>query len=124
MKKGIKFLFVAMVLTLSLTVASAKTKTCEIVDGAYYGKDGEEVDKVQYEKECNTHSCEIVGDTYFGKDGKEVSLSTFESECDTTVVSDLPNTASNIELLFVVIGSGLILGTMILSISYRLVSDK
>lgn len=127
MKKGKKLLFAIAVTLLSVSVVSAKSYKCEVVDGAYYGQDGKEVDKVQYETECATHSCEIVGDAYFGKNGNEVSKDTFESECDTTVVTELPNTSSSMsptELIFVLIGAGLILGTTILSISYRRVSDK
>lgn len=124
MKKGIKLLFAVMLMAFSVTVASAKSYSCQVVDGAYYGKDGSEVDKVQYEKECSSHSCEIVGDSYFGKDGSEVSKSTFESECDTTVVTDFPDTASSSDLLYVLIGAGLVLGTVIVSVSYRRVSDR
>ena len=124
MKKGIKVLFVAIALVLSFTVASAKTKVCVIEDGAYYGKDGSEVDKVQYEKECSTHSCEIVGDTYYGKNGNEVTLTTFESECNANVVTSLPNTSSSSNLISIIIGCGMILGVTILSISYRRVSDR
>ena len=125
MKKGI--LLFAVLCLLSINVVSAKEYTCETVDGAYYGKNGDEVDKVQYESECLTHSCEIVGDTYFGKNGDSVSKNTFEKECDATVVSDLPDTGSvvsPIEILFAVMGSLLILITMITSFTYRRVSDK
>ena len=125
MKKGIKvLLFTSLVMVMSLSVVSAKSCKCETVDGAYYGKDGKEVDKVQYETECSTHSCEIVGDTYFGKDGKEVSQGVFESQCNTTVVSELPDTASTSEKLFVIVGSLLVLGTVVFSISYRVASDR
>ena len=34
------------------------------------GKEGFEVEKPVYEKECFKHTCEKVGDSYFGKDGK------------------------------------------------------
>ncbi len=124
MKKGIMVLFTIVAMIMSITFVSAKTYKCETVNGAYYGKDGKEVDKVQYEKECVTHSCEIVGDTYYGKDGKEVSKDTFESVCDANVVSELPDTASTNNMLYIIIGSTIILGTVIFSISYRRVSDR
>ena len=124
MKKGFKVLFVIFALLLSFNVVSAKSKACTIVDGAYYGKDAKEVDKVQYEKECVSHSCEIVGDTYFGKDGKEVTQGTFENQCNVTVVSELPDTASSSDLILIIIGGSLILGSIIVSISYRLASDR
>ena len=124
MKKGMMFLFTILLFALSINLVSAKTYKCETVNGAYYGKDGKEVDKVQYEKECITHSCEIVGDTYYGKDGKEVNKATFESVCDANVVDQLPDTASTNNMLYIIIGSTIILGTVIFSISYRRVSDR
>ena len=124
MKKGFKLLFVIFAILLSFTFVSAKSKTCTTVDGAYFGKDGTEVDKVQYEKECVTHSCEIVGDTYYGKDGKEVTQGTFESQCNVQVASGLPDTASSADLILIIIGGSLILGSIIVSISYRYASDR
>ncbi|MBR3210571.1 MAG: LPXTG cell wall anchor domain-containing protein [Bacilli bacterium] len=124
MNKGIKLLLTILVLGLSFSVVSAKSYSCETVDGAYYGKDGSEVDKVQYDKECATHSCEIVGDTYFGKDGKEVSEETFEAECETTVVSELPDTSSNSDIVSIIAGSLFILGGVVYSISYRKANDR
>lgn len=119
-----KIMFLVLVLALSTTIVSAKTYKCETVDGAYYGKDGKEVDKVQYEKECATHKCEIVGESYFGKDGKEVTQETFEKNCNTTVVSDLPDTASTSSLISIIMGSLLMLGTIVFSISYRKADDR
>ncbi len=124
MKKGIKVLFVIFALLLSFTFVSAKSKSCTTVDGAYFGKDGKEVDKVQYEKECATHKCEIVGDTYYGEDGKEVTQGTFESQCNVKVVSELPDTASSSDLILIIIGGSLVLGTILVSISYRYASDR
>ena len=124
MKKGFKFLLIFFIFILSFTFAFAKTYKCEIVDGAYYGKKGKEVDKVQYEKECVSHSCEIVGDTYYGKDGKEVTQGVFETQCDTTVVSELPNTSSSSNIVYLIAGSIFVLGTTVFSITYRIVSDR
>jgi len=111
-------------MVLSISVVSAKTYKCETVDGAYYGKNGKEVDKVQYEKECVTHSCEIVGDTYYGEDGKEVTQGVFETQCNTTVVSELPDTASATDLTMFIVGGLFVLGTVVFSISYRFVGDR
>ena len=124
MNKGIKLLLTILVLGFSFKIVSAESYSCEVVDGAYSGKDGTEVDKVQYDQECGTHSCEIVGDTYFGKDGKEVGKETFEVECETTVVSELPDTSSNSNDIYVIVGSLLVLGTIIFSISYRKASNR
>lgn len=124
MKKGMKVLFFIFLLLLSFTFVSAKTKSCTTVDGAYFGKDGKEVDKVQYQKECVSHSCEIIGDTYYGKDGKEVTQGTFENQCNVSVVSELPDTASSSDIVLIIIGGSLILGSIIVSISYRLLSDR
>ncbi len=124
MNKSIKLLLAIIVLAFTFQLASAKTYSCEIVDGAYFGKDGNEVDKVQYEKECATHSCEIIGDTYYGKNGNEVAEETFEVECETTVVSNLPDTSSNSTIVFMIAGSILVLGTIIFSISYKRASDR
>ena len=124
MKKGLKVLFTVLIMVLSISFVSAKTYKCETVDGAYYDKDGKEVDKVQYEKDCVSHSCEIVGDTYYGEDGKEVTQGVFESQCNTTVVSELPDTASASDIYMIIVGSLFVLGTIIFSISYRLVGDR
>ena len=121
MKKGIQLLLI-LLLVLSVNVVSAKEYKCETVDGAYYGKDGNEVDKVQYENECLTHSCEIVGDSYYGENGNKVDKKTFEKECDATVVSDVPDTGSSIsptELIFTILGSCFILGAVAMSIAHH-----
>ncbi len=125
MKKGIQLLLLVLCL-FSVTFVSAKKYTCETVDGAYYGKDGKEVDKVQYEKECSTHQCEIVGDTYYGADGKSVSRDTFEKECDASVVSELPDTGSHFsptEIFFMIIGSIFLLGGTIFTVTSRLLQN-
>lgn len=124
MKTGVKVLFTVLIMILSITVVSAKSYKCETVDGAYYGKNGKEVDKVQYEKECVTHSCEIVGDTYYDENGNEVNQAQFETACNANVVSEMPDTASTSNYLSILIGSAIILGTTVFSISYRRVSDR
>ena len=52
MKKGIKLclsIVTVFVILSTFMFVNAKSYKCEVVDGAYYGKDGTEVDKVQYE---------------------------------------------------------------------------
>ena len=114
MKNIIKLFYVLIVMMLSITVARAHSKTCEIYDGIYYGKDGHEVDKVQYEIECLPHSCEIVGDKYFGKNGNIVSYEAYKNECESTSVTT-PSTGSDISpiyVFFMILGSGIIIGTI------------
>ena len=65
----------------TLTISPVK-RTCEYVNGKYYGKDGTIVDKETYSIQCEKHTCEKVGDTYFGLDGTEVSELTFRKECE------------------------------------------
>ena len=117
MKNIIKALVIVFIGTMILPMkVSAKKYSCEIVDGAYYNKNGKEVDKVEYEKSCVTHTCEIVGDTYYGKDSKTVNKETFEKDCKTAVVESLPNTSSNIStisIIFTIIGTLMILATII-----------
>ena len=116
MKKIIKLLLVLIIMILSVRVSYAHSKTCEIYNGKYYGKDAHEVDKVQYEIECLPHSCEIVGNTYFGKNGNIVSYEAYKKECSATVI-DSPGTGSSISpiyLFFIFLGSGLIITTFIL----------
>ena len=57
---------------------------CKIVNGKYYGKNGNVVDKTTYENECVTKRyCEIVNGTYYGKTGNVVDKETYENECTT-----------------------------------------
>ena len=61
---------------------------CEYTNGKYYGKNGNEVDKTTYEKECTTpepekHYCEYTDGKYYGKNGNEVDKTTYEKECTT-----------------------------------------
>lgn len=116
---------------------------CEIIDNTYFGKDGVEVDSVTYDKECNKHVCEVVGDTYFGKNGIEVDVTTYEKECNKhscEVIDDtyfglngdivtpeaykdqceakptpviVPDTADFNGLLYILIGSIIILSTFV-----------
>ncbi|MDD6223955.1 MAG: hypothetical protein PUB18_03040 [bacterium] len=63
---------------------------CEIVNGKYYDKKGNVVDKVAYEKDCTTpkpepekHYCEIVNGKYYDKKGNVVDKVAYEKDCTT-----------------------------------------
>ena len=60
-------------------------RSCEIVNGVYYGKDGSVVDKTTYSIQCERHVCEKVGDVYFGKEGKQVDQVTYSQQCEKNV---------------------------------------
>ncbi len=65
--------------TLSFSVTPDK-KNCSINNGKYYGKNGNEVDKKTYNKECGK-ACTVENDKYYGKDGNEVDKNTYNEEC-------------------------------------------
>ena len=57
---------------------------CQYVNGSYYGKTGDKVDKATYEKECNLEEkyyCKYINGVYYGKEGNTVSKETYEKEC-------------------------------------------
>lgn len=93
----------------------AAENVCKVVDGAYYGRSGEETDKGTYEKECVSHSCELVADAYFGVNGNEVSKETFENECGALVYEYFPDTASDsaTATLLILIGLAIVSGTVL-----------
>ena len=67
---------------LSPIFLNKEERNCSIYQGVYYGKDGNIVSAIEYDKQCNTHVCEILSDgTYFGKNGTIVDSSTYLSEC-------------------------------------------
>lgn len=121
MKGYVKVILLLFMMMLSFRVSLAHSKTCEVYDGKYYGKDGYEVDKVQYEIECLPHSCEIVGDKYFSKNGSIVSYEAYKNECESTMVVT-PSTGSDVSpiyILFMFLGSGLIIGTIFFLTSFK-----
>lgn len=65
-------------------------RSCEIIDGKYYDKNGNVVDEETYNKECNPapekHVCEIVDGKYYGKEGVEVTEDTYNKECGTVTL--------------------------------------
>ena len=59
--------------------------TCEIKDGKYYGKNGDEVTKDEYQKQCETPkpTCEIKDGKYYDKTGNEVTKDEYQKQCET-----------------------------------------
>ena len=87
---------------------------CEIVGDTYFGKEGIEVDSTTYDKECNKHKCEIIDDTYFGVNGDVVTADAYRDQCEakpTPVI--VPDTADGNGLIYVLIGSIIILTSFI-----------
>jgi len=56
-------------------------RSCDYVNGKYYNKKGEVVDKTTYSIDCEPHNCEPVGDVYFGNNGTQVSYEDFVIQC-------------------------------------------
>ncbi len=56
-------------------------RSCDEVNGKYYNKKGEVVDKIAYSIDCEPHTCEPVGSVYFGKKGTQVSFEEYTKEC-------------------------------------------
>ena len=69
-----------------LSLETTKICYCNTASNICYGKNGTDVSKGTYEKEC-LKACYQSGGKYYGKDGTEVSKETYEEEC-------LPNTGS------------------------------
>lgn len=60
---------------------------CQYVNGNYYGKGGNIVDKATYDKECGVaekYYCKYVNGAYYGKDGNVVSEDVYKKECEAT----------------------------------------
>ncbi len=57
---------------------------CQYVNGAYYGKNGNVVDKPTYDQQCGLETkyyCKYINGAYYGKNGNLVSKDTYEEEC-------------------------------------------
>ena len=54
---------------------------CEIKNGKYYDKNGNQTSEVEYIKSCQAPVCKIVNGYYFGKNGQSVTKSRYEREC-------------------------------------------
>ena len=87
---------------------------CELIDGTYFGKDGSIVDSVTYDKECNRHVCEVIDNTYFGKDGSIVDVNTYKDQCEAKPAQVyVPDTADFDGLIYLIVGTLLIGGTVV-----------
>ncbi len=63
---------------------------CKVVYNTYFGKNGLQVSKLNYQKECETHICEKLSDgTLFGKNGTIVDNVTYRKECEKIVCERL-----------------------------------
>ena len=87
-----------------------KKPICEKVDDTYFGKNGDVVSESEYKKQC-VHVCEVYNNQYYGKDGLVVSKETYKDECEHVVVP-VPNTGTSLleSLLYIVLGTGIVLG--------------
>lgn len=63
--------------------SSPSTHICENYGGKYYDKSGKVVSEVDYIISCQSPKCKVVNGYYFGKNGNNVSKETYESECGT-----------------------------------------
>lgn len=57
------------------------TYKCQIKDGKFYDKDGNEVTQEKYEEDCVINSCSIKDGKYYGKDAEEVDEATYKAQC-------------------------------------------
>ena len=55
-------------------------KYCQVENGKYYGKDGNEVTEKVYRDEC-LKICKVENGKYYGKDGNEVTEKVYKDEC-------------------------------------------
>ena len=59
---------------------------CAYIDGQYWGKNYNKVDKATYEKECTkpvTYNCKEVNGVYWGSNNTIVDKATYEKQCKT-----------------------------------------
>lgn len=60
-------------------------KFCEVDGNTYYGKDGNQVTKEEYEDQCLPKICKVVDNKYYGLSGTEVDEKTYNEECGPKV---------------------------------------
>ena len=75
----------------SLSLSPIK-RTCEVVNGVYYDKEGNVVDHTTYSIQCERHVCEKVGNTYFGSNGEKVNAEDYSIQCERHVCEKVGNT--------------------------------
>lgn len=72
----------AQTITVEEDVIETKEAPCTIKNNKYYGENGKEVTKSEYEKSCKKeNSCVIKNNKYYDKDGKEVTKIEYEKSC-------------------------------------------
>lgn len=62
-------------------------KFCEVDNGKYYGKNGDEVTKEVYDRECGVVEkkvCKVEDGKYYGLEGNEVTEDVYKKECEQT----------------------------------------
>jgi len=65
---------------------------CKYINGKYYGKNGNVVDSITYQKECvaePVYYCKYVNGKYYGKNGNVVDSTTYQKECITVPAKTL-----------------------------------
>lgn len=67
-------------------------RNCQLKDGIYYDKEGNETTELEQLKSCNTYVCKPLvygSDTYyFGKDGTEITKEEFDNTCIDKIYCD------------------------------------
>lgn len=59
-----------------------ENRSCQITNGKYYDKEGNETTEINYKKECEPNKCVAYSDgTYTNKNGEFVDKETYENEC-------------------------------------------
>ncbi len=68
------------------------SRVCSLFQNKYYGKNGEEVNELTYQKECEKHYCEILSDqTHYDSAGKETDELGYQKSCEVNVCKKFPD---------------------------------
>ena len=71
------------------TKIEEKKYSCKVVDGKYYDKNGNVVDKAAYDKSCTVtpeptkYYCRVADGKYYDKNGNVVDKATYDKSCNT-----------------------------------------
>lgn len=131
--------------TVDLTI-TPKKRTCEVLNGKYYDKNGYIVDQAEYEKQCIhkcehidntfydkdgaitteeiysiqciTHTCEKIGNHFFGKNGTEVVETEYKAQCEPQQVIVPDTSTTNAKNILLIMLGAIILGTVIGTTTY------
>ena len=79
---------------------------CMILDGTYYGEDGDVVSEEEYYEQCCNYTCTIIDDKYyFDSNGNSVTYDEMIEDCsETDIVVDNPQTGFNYGYIMLPIG--------------------